>query len=168
MDHDNPLMMEKEEYEIARPNAGSLMQSLRAFGYDIATAIADLIDNSIGEWLSGILTVEQLNDFDSILCGDERIINKWIDMYTPEELDRVQLILDNEIDMALNKLLVTSVPDYKERTIDMCMSYMEALRNNVAGINKELITIGGTDKNEIVRVCERLVKKSLVCQMTDS
>lgn len=47
MDHDNPLMMEKEEYEIARPNAGSLMQSLRAFGYDIATAIADLIDNSI-------------------------------------------------------------------------------------------------------------------------
>ena len=130
--------------------------------------LTDLIDNSIGEWLSGILTVEQLNDFDSILCGDERIINKWIDMYTPEELDRVQLILDNEIDMALNKLLVTSVPDYKERTIDMCMSYMEALRNNVAGINKELITIGGTDKNEIVRVCERLVKKSLVCQMTDS
>lgn len=47
MDHDNPLMMGKEEYEIARPNAGSLMQSLRAFGYDIATAIADLIDNSI-------------------------------------------------------------------------------------------------------------------------
>lgn len=47
MDHDNPLMMEKGEYEIARPNAGSLMQSLRAFGYDIATAIADLIDNSI-------------------------------------------------------------------------------------------------------------------------
>ena len=36
-----------EDYEIANPNAASLMQSLRAFGYDIATAVADLIDNSI-------------------------------------------------------------------------------------------------------------------------
>lgn len=36
-----------EEYELANPNAASLMQSLRAFGYDISTAIADLIDNSI-------------------------------------------------------------------------------------------------------------------------
>jgi hypothetical protein len=34
-------------YELATPNAASLMQSLRAFGYDISTAIADLIDNSI-------------------------------------------------------------------------------------------------------------------------
>ena len=36
-----------EDYELASPNAASLMQSLRAFGYDISTAIADLIDNSI-------------------------------------------------------------------------------------------------------------------------
>ena len=36
-----------EDYELANPNAASLMQSLRAFGYDISTAIADLIDNSI-------------------------------------------------------------------------------------------------------------------------
>ena len=35
------------DFEYAKPNAGALMQSLRAFGYDIATAIADLIDNSI-------------------------------------------------------------------------------------------------------------------------
>lgn len=35
------------DYELADPNAASLMQSLRAFGYDISTAIADLIDNSI-------------------------------------------------------------------------------------------------------------------------
>lgn len=33
--------------EIAVPDAASLMQSLRAFGYDISTAVADLIDNSI-------------------------------------------------------------------------------------------------------------------------
>lgn len=36
-----------DDYEIAKPNAASLMQSLRAFGYDTATAVADLIDNSI-------------------------------------------------------------------------------------------------------------------------
>lgn len=35
------------DYELANPNAASLMQSLRAFGYDISTAIADVIDNSI-------------------------------------------------------------------------------------------------------------------------
>ncbi len=36
-----------EDYEYATPNAAPLMQSLRAFGYDVSTAIADLIDNSI-------------------------------------------------------------------------------------------------------------------------
>lgn len=39
--------MERMNYELATPNAASLIQSLRAFGYDITTAIADLIDNSI-------------------------------------------------------------------------------------------------------------------------
>jgi hypothetical protein len=34
-------------YEIAEPGADSLIHSLRAFGYDLATALADLIDNSI-------------------------------------------------------------------------------------------------------------------------
>ena len=29
------------------PHAGTLIESLRAFGYDLKTAIADLIDNSI-------------------------------------------------------------------------------------------------------------------------
>ena len=39
--------MDYEDFERAEPNADSLMQSLRAFGYDTATAVADLIDNSI-------------------------------------------------------------------------------------------------------------------------
>ena len=34
-------------FEYADPDAKNLSQSLRAFGYDISTAIADLIDNSI-------------------------------------------------------------------------------------------------------------------------
>jgi hypothetical protein len=36
-----------EEFDIARPEAASLVESLRAFGYELPTALADLVDNSI-------------------------------------------------------------------------------------------------------------------------
>src|SRR5690349_21215671 len=36
-----------DDFEIVPPGPGALIQSLRAFGYDLATAIADLMDNSI-------------------------------------------------------------------------------------------------------------------------
>jgi len=32
-------MLNKDDYELANPNVVSLIQSLRAFGYDISTAI---------------------------------------------------------------------------------------------------------------------------------
>lgn len=35
------------DYDIAAPRADAMIHSLRAFGYDLATALADLIDNSI-------------------------------------------------------------------------------------------------------------------------
>jgi hypothetical protein len=35
------------DFDIAAPNAGAMIESLRAFGYDLPTAISDLIDNSI-------------------------------------------------------------------------------------------------------------------------
>ncbi|MBT2189297.1 ATP-binding protein [Sphingobium nicotianae] len=35
------------EYDIASPGAAELFESLRAFGYDLPTALADIIDNSI-------------------------------------------------------------------------------------------------------------------------
>ena len=38
---------ESELGELAEPRAAPLIQSLRAFGYDLPTAIADLVDNSI-------------------------------------------------------------------------------------------------------------------------
>lgn len=47
LDIGGSISLHPEDYEYANPNAASLMQSLRAFGYDISTAIADLIDNSI-------------------------------------------------------------------------------------------------------------------------
>lgn len=40
-------MSEDQEYDIAEPEAGPLIESLRAFGYNLPTAIADLVDNSI-------------------------------------------------------------------------------------------------------------------------
>jgi hypothetical protein len=42
-----PDAVKNLEYDLAEPLAGALIQSLRAFGYDLSTAIADLIDNSI-------------------------------------------------------------------------------------------------------------------------
>ncbi|WP_270406034.1 ATP-binding protein [Paenibacillus timonensis] len=36
-----------DEYDIAEPKADSLIHSIRSFGYELSTAIADLIDNSI-------------------------------------------------------------------------------------------------------------------------
>ncbi|WP_289137778.1 ATP-binding protein [uncultured Brevibacillus sp.] len=35
------------EYDIVEPKADSLIHSIRSFGYDLSTALADLIDNSI-------------------------------------------------------------------------------------------------------------------------
>lgn len=39
--------MSDKEYEIANPGAGAMIESLRAVGYNLPTAIADVIDNSI-------------------------------------------------------------------------------------------------------------------------
>jgi hypothetical protein len=36
-----------EAYDLARPEAASLIESLRAFGYELPTALADLVDNSV-------------------------------------------------------------------------------------------------------------------------
>jgi hypothetical protein len=48
----------QENYDIAEPRASAMIESLRAFGYNIQTAVADLIDNSISAkskniWLTG-------------------------------------------------------------------------------------------------------------------
>lgn len=56
--------MINEEYELANPNAASLIQSLRAFGYDISTAVADLIDNSITAKANTISIVFEWNNGD--------------------------------------------------------------------------------------------------------
>jgi len=43
----NPPKTTNLEFDVAEPNAASLAESLRAFSYELPTAIADLVDNSI-------------------------------------------------------------------------------------------------------------------------
>src|SRR5437660_167365 len=43
----NRTITPAEDFDIAAPRARAMIESLRAFGYDLATALADLIDNSI-------------------------------------------------------------------------------------------------------------------------
>lgn len=42
-----PTVIGELDYETAEPRADAMIQSLRAFGYDLTTAIADLVDNSL-------------------------------------------------------------------------------------------------------------------------
>jgi hypothetical protein len=42
-----PVEGSNRDYDDAPPSAASLIESLRAFGYDLPTALADLVDNSI-------------------------------------------------------------------------------------------------------------------------
>ena len=51
-----PLLIQDDraEYDIAQPHAAAMIHSLRAFGYDLATALADLIDNSISAFAKNI------------------------------------------------------------------------------------------------------------------
>jgi hypothetical protein len=44
---DSTVTGNEEPYDLARPEAASLIESLRAFGYELPTALADLVDNSI-------------------------------------------------------------------------------------------------------------------------
>ena len=49
MTHKNDLVSDnsEEKYDITQPEPSALVESLRAFGYSLQTAIADLVDNSI-------------------------------------------------------------------------------------------------------------------------
>lgn len=56
------------EYELVEPRAAALVESLRAFGYDLGSAIADLIDNSISAGAKNIW-IEFIWDGENSLIG---------------------------------------------------------------------------------------------------
>jgi len=58
--------MSNQEYDTVVPEPESILQSLRAFGYSIETAIADLVDNSISAHANTILIsfgIDKHNEF---------------------------------------------------------------------------------------------------------
>ncbi|ARS36056.1 ATP-binding protein [Pontibacter actiniarum] len=60
-----PRRTETANYDILRPEPNSLLQSARSFGYNIETAIADLIDNSLTAGASKIAISYAIDQFTS-------------------------------------------------------------------------------------------------------
>ncbi|MBS8263848.1 ATP-binding protein [Mesobacillus boroniphilus] len=79
-------MIKEENFEIAEPKASSLIHSIRSFGYDLSTAIADIIDNSITARAKNIWIDFNWNGQDSwisikddgIGMNEEELINSMI------------------------------------------------------------------------------------------
>ena len=59
--------LNKTDFETVRPEPDSVLQSLRAFGYSIETAIADIIDNSITAGATKILISFGINHTSSFV-----------------------------------------------------------------------------------------------------
>lgn len=83
--------MEKYKAEIANPNPKSIVNSYRSFGYNLSTAIADIIDNSI-----------------SADSTEIAIEYKW------KGKDSFITILDNGIGMDLSELIIAMTPGSKD------------------------------------------------------
>ncbi|MBP1644839.1 MAG: hypothetical protein H6Q16_414 [Bacteroidetes bacterium] len=83
--------MEYNRAEIATPNPKSTINSYRSFGYNLSTAIADIIDNSI-----------------SAKAKEVSIEYKWLGK------DSYISILDNGIGMNLNELVMAMTPGSKD------------------------------------------------------
>ena len=79
-----------DDYDLVEPHAAIMIESLRAFGYDLRTAIADLIDNSI-------------------TAGAENI---WLDFYW-EGVDSYIRITDDGVGMNEQKLVDAMRPGSK-------------------------------------------------------
>lgn len=60
-------MISNEDFDIAAPHAGALIESLRAFGYDLRTAVGDLIDNSISAGAQNVWIYFHWNGADSYI-----------------------------------------------------------------------------------------------------
>ena len=84
----------EDSYEYAIPDASSLMQSLRAFGYDISTAVADLIDNSITAQASNVMIQFEWNAGDPWIS----IADDGCGMDEPELFDAMKLGSKNPLD----------------------------------------------------------------------
>jgi hypothetical protein len=60
-------VMHDEEYDLVPPAAGAMIESLRAYGYTLPTAVADLLDNSISAGARNIWIKFHWNGSDSFI-----------------------------------------------------------------------------------------------------
>jgi hypothetical protein len=58
----------EREYDVVEPYAPAMIESLRAVGYDLPTAVADLIDNSISAGASQVDLIFEWNGEESAIC----------------------------------------------------------------------------------------------------
>lgn len=58
----------EQEYDIVEPYAPAMIESLRAVGYDLPTAVADLIDNSISARATQVDLIFEWNGEESSVC----------------------------------------------------------------------------------------------------
>jgi anti-sigma regulatory factor (Ser/Thr protein kinase) len=61
------MILNKDKYDIVRPDAESFLQSARSYGYSIDTAIADIIDNSITASATEIKIIFGVDQFSSFV-----------------------------------------------------------------------------------------------------
>jgi hypothetical protein len=87
----NMLLDESHKAEIAKPNPKSTINSYRSFGYNLSTAISDIIDNSI-----------------SANANEIRLEYKWIGK------DSFISIFDDGIGMNVNELVLAMTPGSKD------------------------------------------------------
>ncbi|MBL8160220.1 ATP-binding protein [Candidatus Saccharibacteria bacterium] len=110
-------------FDIAAPRPEALIQSLRAFGYDLSTAIADIVDNSISASAKNIAIDFFWNGEDSYIsiqddgCGmsEEELINAMrpgsrspLEERSPKDLGRFGLGLKTASFSQCKKLTVAS------------------------------------------------------------
>lgn len=61
------MILNKDKYDIVRPDAESFLQSARSYGYSIDTAIADIIDNSITASANEIIITFGVDQYSSFV-----------------------------------------------------------------------------------------------------
>ncbi|MBN1195328.1 MAG: ATP-binding protein [Methanomicrobiaceae archaeon] len=110
-------------YDIVNPDPGALIESLRAFGYNLETAVADLIDNSIAAgtrnihldftWKGAESTISIVDDGHGM--SEERLVNAMrpgssnpLDTRDPSDLGRFGLGLKTASFSQCRKLTVGS------------------------------------------------------------
>ena len=81
------MAKQNQQYDIVRPEPESFLQSARAFGYSVETAIADLIDNSITAKASEIKITYGIDRYSSFV----RVEDNWKGMNEKELLNAMKI-----------------------------------------------------------------------------